>query len=584
MRSRHQSRRPRRVALTATVAAALVGALLAPAAEASTTATSPQGHALAVTPPMGFNNWARFGCGPDAPNPGDTGPTESLILGQARALVDNGLAAKGYRTVTVDDCWMTHARDAQGALVTDTGKFPRGMADLGRRLHDMGLKFGIYEDIGTYTCGGFPGSWNHFQQDADQFAAWGVDYIKLDGCNMPSEADSASGYIKAYKDFGAAMKANSSKRDMVFSESSPAYFSIGVSDLSDWYTVIDGASQSGQLWREGNDVKMLHMGGSAWDKTSNGSGVMTQYGYNSLLARYSGPGDWNDPDFLITGDGLTDAESRTQVSLWAMMASPLILSTDVAALSAPSLKTLGNKDVIAVDQDGLGRQAGVVSRDGTVDVLARPLANGDRAVALLNRGTTAVPASTTLAGVGFTGSQCRAKVKDLWTGATSTTDGTIGATLDAHSTAVFRVTPGAGCTGQQPTGQLTGIGGKCVDDSGSGTAAGNPVVLHNCDAGTNQRWTLPGDGTVRTLGQCLDASYRNDDSRYTGYWAVLEPCDGRATQKWSYQRNGFLQNTGLTGLCLDDYASLTADDNPLIVGDCGTSRPNQQNQIWALPT
>lgn len=124
MRSRHQSRRPRRVALTATVAAALVGALLAPAAEASTTATSPQGHALAVTPPMGFNNWARFGCGPDAPNPGDTGPTESLILGQARALVDNGLAAKGYRTVTVDDCWMTHARDAQGALVTDTGKFP----------------------------------------------------------------------------------------------------------------------------------------------------------------------------------------------------------------------------------------------------------------------------------------------------------------------------------------------------------------------------------------------------------------------------------------------------------------------------
>lgn len=404
-----------------------------------------------------------------------------LILDQAQALVDTGLAAKGYDTVTVDDCWSTMARDADGGLTADTSKFPGGMADLGTQLHSMGLKFGIYGDIGTTTCGGFPGSWGHFQQDADLFASWGVDFIKLDGCNMPSSASSAAGYISAYDDFAAAMKANASGRDMVFSESSPAYFYIGASDLSDWYDVIDGASKSGQLWRGGYDVKMHNMGGSAWDKDTNGAGVMAQYAYNSPLSRYAAPGSWNDPDFLIPGEALTDEESRSQFALWSMMASPLILSTDVTSLSPESLATVGNADIIAIDQDPLGRQAGIVSRDGTVDVLARPLANGDRAVSLLNRGSTAVRASTTPADIGFLGGDgCSVSVKDLWTGATSTTSA-IGATVPPHGTAVFRVTPGAGCTGQQPTGQITGIGGKCVDDSGAGTASGNPVVLYSCN-------------------------------------------------------------------------------------------------------
>ncbi|WP_406458368.1 ricin-type beta-trefoil lectin domain protein [Streptomyces sp. NBC_00876] len=572
-----------RAALTAVAAiVTLTGTLVTPTAQASPTATSPSGNELALTPPMGFNNWARYGCGTNVPNNGDQGPTQQLILEQAQALVDTGLAGKGYDTVTIDDCWTTTARDTDGNLVADAAKFPNGMGYIGTRLHSMGLKFGIYGDIGTATCGGYPGSWGHFQQDVDLFAAWGVDYIKLDGCNMPSSAGSAAGYIDAYGDFAAAMRANASKRDMVFSESSPAYFSIGASDLSDWYDVIDGASKSGQLWRNGYDVKMRNMGGSAWDKNTNGAGVMAQYGYNSLLSRYAAPGSWNDPDFLITGDGLTDEESRSQFALWAMMASPLILSTDVASLSAESLATVGNTDLIAIDQDPLGRQAGVVSRNGTVDVLARPLANGDRAVSLLNRGTAAVPASTTLAGAGILGdSSCSASVKNLWTGATTTT-ATIGATLPPHGTAVFRVTPGAGCTGQQPTGQITGIGGKCVDDSGAGTAAGNPVILYGCNAGANQRWSLPDDGTVRTLGKCLDAVHRSD-STYTGYRAVLNPCDGSTTQQWAYGRNGFLKNTGVPGHCLDSYASRTTDGNPLLVDTCANSRPNQQNQIWALP-
>ncbi|WNI27407.1 ricin-type beta-trefoil lectin domain protein [Streptomyces sp. ITFR-6] len=397
------------------------------------------------------------------------------------------------------------------------------MADLGTQLHEMGLRFGIYGDIGTTTCGGFPGSWGHFQQDADLFASWGVDFIKLDGCNMPSSASSSTGYISAYDDFAAAMKANASGREMVSSESSPAYFYIGASDLSDWYDVIDGASKSGQLRRGGYDVKMHNLGGSAWDKDTNGAGVMAQYAYNSPLSRYAAPGSWNDPDFLIPGEALTDEETRSQFPLWSMMASPLILSTDVASLSPESLATVGNADIIAIDQDPLGQQAGIVSRDGTVDVLARPLANGDRAVSLLNRGSTAVRASTTPAGIGFLG------------------------------------------------------GGAC-----SASVAGNPVVLYSCNAGADQRWTLPGDGTVRTLGNCLDAEHRSD-ATYTGYWAVLSPCDGSATQKWTYRRNGNLENAGVPGRCLDAYTSRTTDSNPLIVDTCANSRPNQQNQVWALP-
>ncbi|GGT14540.1 alpha-galactosidase [Streptomyces tanashiensis] len=567
----------------ATSAAALSAFVFVPSAEASPTATSPSGHSLAVTPPMGFNNWARFGCRPNNPNTGDEGVSESLFLEQADALVSKGLASKGYDTVTVDDCWMTKSRDTSGNLVADPTLFPHGMKWLGDQLHAKGLKYGVYLDSGTYTCGGYPGSWGHYQADVDLLASWGVDYIKLDGCNMPAAASDAAGYIKAYKEFGAAMKANASKRDMVFSESSPAYFYIGKSDLADWYTVIDEASKSGQLWREGYDVKMYRSTHNAWSTNINQAGVMAQYAYNSQLARYAAPGSWNDPDFLITGDALTKDESRSQFALWAMMASPLILSVDVANLSADSLSTLSNTDIIAIDQDALGEQAGIVSQNGSADILARPLANGDRAVALLNRGSSTATLSTTLTGVGFQGgAACTASVKDLWTGTTSSSSGTISASVPAHGTAIFRIKPGSGCTGQKPTGQISGIGGKCLDDANSGSGPNNPVTLYTCHGGANQRWTVQGDGTIRTLGACLDATYKSTDSRHIGYWAVLNPCNGSASQKWAYQRNGYLKNTGLN-LCADDYYSRTTDTNPIIVGACGVSKPNQGNQIWVLP-
>jgi alpha-galactosidase len=512
---------------------------------------------LAPTPPMGFNDWAHYQCD----------YTEQTILANADALVSTGLAAKGYDTVTIDDCWPAKTRDANGNLVADSTRFPDGMAYVGDYLHQRGLKFGIYEDAGTSTCGGYPGSWGHFQQDAQTFASWGVDYLKLDGCNLPTVSGETTEqvYQSAYSQEAAALaKVN---RPIVFSESAPAYFQ----GQPDWYSVLTWVKQYGQLWREGYDIATYD---SSNPNASRWNSVLTNYGYNNPIGRYSGPGNWNDPDFLIAGDGgLSIDESRSQVALWAMMAAPMIMSSDIGQLSAASVAVLGNSDVIAVDQDSLGKQGTVAAQNGTTDVLYRPLANGDRAVAILNRSGSSITTSTTAAAVGFTAPNCTYSVKDLWAGTTSTSTGTIGATIPAHGTAIFRVTPASGCGATEPTGQIAGTSGKCVDDSGSGTSDGNPIILWPCSGNANQRWQLPGDGTVRTLGKCLDT---NGGS---GTKAELATCTGGTDQQWTYQLNGNLINKQ-SGLCLDVTGGGSSDGTALESWSCGA---NQLNQIWSLP-
>jgi alpha-galactosidase len=494
---------------------------------------------LSPTPPMGFNNWARYECG----------VTEAIMVRNADALVSTGLAAKGYNTVTVDDCWMTRNRDTAGNLVTDTNRFPRGMRWLADYVHGKGLKFG---------------SWNHFQADANLFASFGVDYLKLDGCNVPSVSGQTreQTYRGAYSQMAQAL-ANTG-RNIVFSESAPAYFQ----GSSDWYTVLGWVAQFGQLWREGFDI-------AVHENTDKFSSVLGNYGYNVPLSRYAGPNHWNDPDFLIAGDGLTDDEARSQLALWAMMSAPLILSTDVAALSSASVSIVGNADVIAVDQDPLGVQGSLVAANGTVDTLAKPLSGGARAVAMLNRGNSTTTATTSTAAIGYLGGAgCGFGLKNLWTGATSSTTGTISASIPPHGTVIFRITPSSGCTASQPTGQITGPGGKCVDDSGSGTVDGTQQILFGCTGNPNQRWTLPGDGTVRTLGKCLTANGTGD-----GALVQLFSCNGSTAQRWTYRQNGNLVNAA-SSKCLDALGGGSADLTKLGVWPCGN---NQANQIWALP-
>jgi alpha-galactosidase len=308
--------------------------------------------------------------------------------------------------------------------------------------------------------------------------------------------------------------------------------------------------------------------------------VLTNYGYNNPIHRYESPGNWDDPDFLIAGDsGLTETQSRTQISLWAMMSAPMIMSSDVAALSAQSVADLGNAGVLGLDQDPLGKQGAVVSSNGTTDILVKPLANGDRAVAFLNTGSSTETASTTTAAMGFTDSGqsgCSFSVSDLWAGTTSTTTGTISASVPSDGTAVLRVSPSAGCSAATPTGQIVGNGSECVDDSGSGTAAGNPVILYPCTGNANQRWAIDADGTVRTLGGCLSAQA---GSSAAGTPVVFAACTGAAGQTWAYLQNGNLVDTA-SGLCLDVYGGGTAAGTELDTWPCGD---NQLNQVWSLP-
>jgi hypothetical protein len=408
------------------VAGALVLAIapmvVTPAAGA--TAQNDSYNGLALTPPMGWNDWSYYQCNID----------ENLILAQGRALVQKGLAAKGYDTVTTDDCWMAGSRAADGSLQADPTKFPHGMAWLGQQLHALGLKFGIYEDEGTKTCGGYPGTWGHEQQDADTFASWGVDYVKLDGCNVPAVPGqtAAQTYEQAYTKFSNALQ--STGRDIVFSDSMPAYFQ----GSADWYDTIETATHISNLWREGDDIPLgQETGAQKW------AGILTNYSYNAPLKQYAGPGHWNDPDFLLAGDsGLNADEMQSQMTLWAEMAAPLISSTDLTQLSPTALSVLGNRAVIAVDQDPLGVQGSVVQSGNDYDVLAKPLTGGDVSVVLFNKGDTAQTITTTANRAGLRGGGPYL-LTDLVTGKRTATTGTIAASVAPHATVMYRVHLGA---------------------------------------------------------------------------------------------------------------------------------------------
>ncbi|MBT2472015.1 ricin-type beta-trefoil lectin domain protein, partial [Streptomyces sp. ISL-66] len=538
------------------------------AAEPQATSDTP----LALTPPMGWNNWAHYMCDID----------EAKVVANADALVSTGLAAKGYDTVTVDDCWMTKSRDAEGNLVVDTEKFPHGMAWLGEYLHARKLKFGIYQDAGHLTCERYPGSGSpegggpdHYARDARQFASWAVDYVKMDGCNLwvPEGSTKEQAYRDAYNSVARALRG--SGRDMVLSASAPAYFQQGEWGGPDWHKVLGWVGETGQLWREGRDIKVYK---PAAPDTSRWSSVMGNYGYNRWLGRYAGPGNWNDPDFLIAGaPGLTEAESRSQVGLWAMMAAPFILSSQVSELSAAGLAALGNTALIALDQDPMGRQGAVVSSNATFDILVRPLANGDRAVAVLNRSGNPREVRVPLAEIGLP--SCTVDAKDLWNGQAREVSDALTGTVAAHDTAVWRLTPRGGCAGAVPTGQITGQGPRqgaaCAD--GANTTGVGAVVMGTCTGAPDQRWTLRGDGSLRMAGDCLSVG--------AGGLVELADCSSdhrrRAPgQSWTYRSDGTLVEDA-SGLCLTTPASAAAPAEPgvpaerLELAACGEHRVDQ---------
>lgn len=369
-----------------------------------TTAPAAAGRTmLARTPPMGFNDWNAFGCQ----------VSEKLIEQMADFIRSSGLESAGYRYVNIDDCWMARTRDAFGHLVPDPVKFPDGIKGTADYVHGRGLELGLYEDAGTFTCAGFPGSLGHEQTDARDFALWGVDYLKYDNCSNGGST-TTDDYIQRYATMGEALRQTG--RPIVYS-----ICEWGINNPAGW------AGRIGNLWRTTEAI------GDSW------SSLASIIASNAHLAYAAHPGAWNDPDMLEIGNGgMTDTEYRTHFSMWAEMAAPLLIGTDLRKAGPATMSILLNRNVIAVDQDPLGAQGRVVGgRDGTM-VLSKPLANGDRAVALYNSNSQPTSISTTALIAGLRKASAY-RIEDLWSGKVTRSSGPISAAVPAHGTVLYRV-------------------------------------------------------------------------------------------------------------------------------------------------
>jgi len=348
-----------------------------------TVAQDPSGG-LARTPPMGWMSWQAFRCETDCAVHPSSCINEQLYKTTADALNEGGFVDAGYTGVHIDDCWegTTPPRDSAGKLYADAGRFPSGMTALSRYLKSKGASLGIYSDEGTKTCGGYPGSKGYEAIDAQTFQEWEVDYLKLDGCYNSKED-----YPQGYAAFGKALRALS--RPIVYSCSWPAY--LGDDETKKPFGDMTAAGCN--LWRNWADIQC------SWGSLS---GIIEHWGtYSDVLQKVARPGHWNDPDMLLIGatkgDGspcVSAAEERTQMAIWAITASPLIMGNDARNLSAVSATLLLNERAIAIDQDALG-VPGKRLVGGAQQVWSRPLgcegAGCDVAVALYNFGGQAPP-------------------------------------------------------------------------------------------------------------------------------------------------------------------------------------------------
>jgi alpha-galactosidase len=337
-------------------------------------------NGLARTPPMGWNSWNKFGCN----------VSEDLIRQMADAMVASGMKDAGYQYVVIDDCWQV-SRDPDGNIVPDPQRFPSGMKALADYVHSKGLKFGLYSDAGTGTCQKRPGSRGYEFQDARQYAAWGVDYLKYDWCNTSTQ-DSRASY--------------SIMRDALKLAGRPIVFSI-----CEWGSTKPWlwARDVGHLWRTTGDII------DCWDcPQRRGLGVLQILDLQDGLESFAGPGHWNDPDMLEVGNGkMTATEYRSHFSLWCLLAAPLMAGNDLRSMTPEITEILTNKEVIAIDQDPLGMQGRKVRDDGELEVWSRQLQDGSRAVILLNRSAGEQNITANWRELGYP-AHITATVRDLW--------------------------------------------------------------------------------------------------------------------------------------------------------------------------
>jgi alpha-galactosidase len=402
---------------------------------AACTSPTPQPPPRPLAPPMGWNSW----------NSGIT-LTERAVEETIDAMVSSGMRDAGYRYVNLDAGWAAPTRDADGNLRADPERFPHGIPVLARYAHDRGMYLGVYDSPFNQGCGQDPrtGAAGHERADARAFADWGVDYVKYDWCRLEAGHDEQVKYFTAMRD---ALRA--SGRHIIYSINPNSSGDPGAGREYDWSHIADVSRDSIDLVPAWGDDGLWAEGVA---------GVIQAFGQAVPLASRSGPTHVNDPDMLVVGipwatfatghptmvlgpqrPDLTDAEQRAHLSLWAMLAAPLLAGNDVRSMSPQTRDILINRDVIAVDQDPLLVQGGPLAADQRV--IVKPLAGGAVAVALFNPDAAPVSIRTDAKAIGLSATDCFTE-RDLWTHTDTTTAGVLEETVPGHGVAMLRVAPG----------------------------------------------------------------------------------------------------------------------------------------------
>ncbi|HTU79895.1 MAG TPA: glycoside hydrolase family 27 protein [Solirubrobacteraceae bacterium] len=379
---------------------------------------------LAATPYMGWDTYFALG--------GEY--SEATILAQASELKALGLEKLGYRYVWLDVGWWHGTRGPNGEITVSAKQWPHGLAWLTRTLHAAGFLVGLYTDAGPNGCGGGgQGSYGHYQQDANTFAAWGFDAVKVDFCGG---AEYHLDPALAYAEFHQAIEHNSSHRPMLLSICDylqPEQYGEGRPLLDESaFSSYEFGPSVGNSWRTDTDV------GVPGDVSF--ADVLRNMDADAAAPQAAGPGHWNDPDYLAPDQGMSATQFRSQLSMWAMLAAPLMVSDNLQKIGSASLQALRNAEVLAVDQDPAGVQGTLLSAAGNGEVWVKPLVGGARAVALLNRGSNATTIETNASAIGLAPAHSY-EVRNLWTHADSTSDGTIDMQVPGDATVLLRITP-----------------------------------------------------------------------------------------------------------------------------------------------
>jgi alpha-galactosidase len=506
----------------------------------------------AITPPLGWNSWNTFGCDIN----------EAKIRGVADAMVSSGMKAAGYQYVVVDDCWMATTRDSSGNLNGDPTRFPSGMKALGDYIHSKGLKFGIYQAPREEACaqyfnayGGATGALGHEVQDANRFASWGVDYVKYDWCSPWGTLDDQVAGFTTMRD---ALRATG--RPIVYSINSNSVHSNN-GDTYNWGAIAD-------MWRTTEDIT------DSWDTGCTGDCFM---GIEQILDKmapihaWNGPGHWNDPDMLEVGvrGTFSSTENRAHLSMWAIMASPLIAGNDIRSMPADVRAVLTDPDVIAVNQDAAGRQAQRVVDNGNTEVWRKVLSDGSVAVALLNRGESIATVSTTAAQVNAP-SASSYTLTDMWSDGARQTTSAISSAVPPHGVVMYRVRTG---TTSATTFSLRGTGsGRCVDALGGVSVDGTAAAIWDCNGGYSQVFSVTGTNRISTAGKCLDA---DNNGTANGTRVIWWACGSGTNQQWTFQPDGTIRGVQ-SGKCLDVREAATGNNSELILWTCSAAN----NQRW----